>query len=313
MKKIGENNMFREEDFNVSDFYDKGIDRRRTLRIKYSGLKRFDLEDLEKPAIKFAETKEELEQAFALVYQVYWEKKYITEPKEHKLYFSIYSLLPETVHIIAKKYLTVISTLTEIFDTEEFGLPMDIIFKDELDSLRNQNRKIVELSALATPREYRWKNIFLYQVQVMFWYSLYKGVDDICIAINPRHVRYYMNLFPFEKLGEEKMYPRVNAPAIALRGKVEDSIEDMIEIFNALDMETPLDYYFYIMTGTKPIKPSSIFRYDLEKVKPRPKRIDADTVAYFLEKEPSIKDKLTPIQREKLIKAYKGLDKKGVL
>ena len=306
----GESRMLK---FNGVKCHNRGIDRRRTLRIKYSGLKRFNLEDLEKPAIKFAETKDELEQAFALVYQVYWEKKYITEPKEHKLYFSIYSLLPDTVHIIAKKYLTVISTLTEIFDTEEFGLPMDSIYKEEVDLLRAQNRKIVELSALATPREYRWKNIFLYQVQVMFWYSLYKGVDDICITINPRHVRYYMNLFPFEKFGEEKMYSRVNAPAIALRGKVEESIEDMIEIFNALEMETPLDYYFYLMTGTRPIKTSSIFRQDLEKIKPRPKKIDADTIAYFLEKEPSIKEKLTPKQREKLLKAYKGLDKKGVL
>ncbi len=118
----------------------------------------------------------------------------------------------------------------------------------------------------------------------MYWYSLYKGVDDICIAVNPRHVRYYMNLFPFEKLGEEKMYPRVNAPAIGLRGRVEDSIEEMIEIFQALDMETPLDYYFYLMTGSRPIKASSIFRHDLEKVKPRPKQITADTIAYFFGK-----------------------------
>ncbi|WP_459892172.1 N-acyl amino acid synthase FeeM domain-containing protein [Desulfothermus okinawensis] len=297
----------------MSESREKGIDRRRTLRIRYSGLKRLGLDDLEKPSIKFAETKDELEQAFALVYQVYSEKKYITDPKEHKLYFSIYSLLPETVHIIAKRYLTVISTLTEIFDTEDFGLPMDVIYKDELDELREKNRNVVELSALATPREYRWKNIFLYQVQVMYWYSLYKGVDDICIAVNPRHVRYYMNLFPFEKLGEEKMYPRVNAPAIGLRGRVEDSIEEMIEIFQALDMETPLDYYFYLMTGSRPIKASSIFRHDLEKVKPRPKQITADTIAYFLEKDPSIKEKLTPRQREKLLSAYKGLDRKGVL
>lgn len=190
---------------------------------------------------------------------------------------------------------------------------MDIIYKDELDELRSQNRKVVELSALATPREYRWKNIFLYQVQIMYWYSLYKGVDDICIAVNPRHVRYYMNLFPFERLGEEKMYPRVNAPAIGLRGQVENSIDEMIEIFHTLDMETPLDYYFYIMTGSRPIKPSSIFRQDLEKVKPRPRQIDSDTVAYFLEKEPSIKDRLTPRQKEKLLSAYPGLDKKGVL
>lgn len=285
----------------------KGRERRRTLRIKYSGLKRLGLDDLDKPAIKFAETKEELEQAFALVYKIYMEKKYIKDPKDHGLYFSIFSLLPTTVHIIAKSYLTVISTLTEIFDTKEFGLPMDLIYKEELDELRLQGRQVAELSSLATPREYRWKNIFLYQVQVMFWYSLYKGVDDICIAINPRHVRYYMNLFPFEKLGDEKMYPKVGAPAVALRGRVEESVDEMMEIFKTLEMETPLDYYFYIMTGSKPVKPTSIFNSDLKSLKPKPKRITADIVSYFLDKEPSIRDNLTPAQKEMLKKHYNGL------
>ncbi len=85
--------MFREGGVNVSESREKGIDRRRTLRIRYSGLKRLGLDDLEKPSIKFAETKDELEQAFALVYQVYSEKKVYNRPKgAQTIFFHIFSL-----------------------------------------------------------------------------------------------------------------------------------------------------------------------------------------------------------------------------
>ncbi len=297
--------MFNEGNFSISK--EPVIEKRRTIRIKRAGLKKTGLESLDRPTVKFAETIDELEQAFSLVYRVYSEKGYIQEKKDHGMYFTIYSLLPDTVHIVAKSYLKVISNLTQIFDTTEFGLPMDSIYKKELDKIRNKNRSIVELSALATPREHRWRNIFLYQVQVMYWYSLYKGVDDICIAVNPRHVRFYMHLFPFEIIGEKKIYERVGAPAVALRGKVEEAIDVMMEIFNALDVETPLDYYFYFMTGTKPKKDSVIFNHDLEMVCPNPKKMDASIVSHFLKKEPSIIKDLTPPQKKALISFYPGL------
>ena len=176
-------------------------DRRRTVRIKRSGLHRTELGDLDRPSLKFAETKEELEQAFSLVYDVYLKKKFIPTPRDHKMLYNMYSRFPDTTHIIAKSYRQVISNLSEIFDSEDFGLPMDAIYRKELDDLRSQGRSLVELSALATPKEHRWKNIFLYLVQVMYWYSVYRGVDDVCITVNARHIRYYMQLFPFEHLG----------------------------------------------------------------------------------------------------------------
>ncbi len=56
-----------------------------------------------------------------------------------------------TCVFIFRTYLTVISTLTQIFDSELFGLPMDVLYKGELDTLRGQGRNITELSALAPP------------------------------------------------------------------------------------------------------------------------------------------------------------------
>lgn len=282
-------------------------ERRRTVRIKRSGLRRNELKDLDRPAIKFAESKDEMTQAFSLVYQVYRKKKFITEPKPHRMLYSIYSLLPQTTHIIAKSYLTVISNLTEIFDTPEFGLPMDVIYKPELDILRDQGRKIVELGSLATPQEHRWKNIFHYLVQMMYWYSVYCHVDDVCIAINPRHERYYKYLFPFETLGPKRHYPRVDAPAVCLRGLVRESMDQMLKICQDLEFDTPLYSYFYRMTGHKPKGDIPYLNSEIFEDLPIPAKIDSKVIKSFINQDPSIFDNLSSFQKDTLISWYPGL------
>lgn len=47
---------------------DRSIERRRTIRIRRSALTAAKLDDIDKPSIKVAETRDELEQAFRLVY-----------------------------------------------------------------------------------------------------------------------------------------------------------------------------------------------------------------------------------------------------
>ncbi|MCF8104165.1 MAG: hypothetical protein K9K64_01670 [Desulfohalobiaceae bacterium] len=282
-------------------------ERRRTVRIKRSGIQANELEGLDRPAVKFAENRDELAQAFSLVYEVYFKKKYIKRPASHGMLYSIYSLLPETTHIVAKSYLTVISTLTEIFDSKTFGLPMDGIYRKELDRFRNQGRKIVELSTLATPREHRWKNIFHYLVQVMYWYSVYTEVDDVCIAVNPRHVRYYKNLFPFEIFGPERKYARVEAPAVGLRGKVREAMERMMQICKELDFDTPLYAYFYRMTGLKPGKDIPFFDPDIFQMTVQISRLETETVQYFIDLDPSLLKGLSEPQKSDFLKAYPGL------
>lgn len=279
-------------------------DRRRTIRIKRAGLDKCKLGRLDRPAIKFAESKEELEQSFALVYHIYRKKGFVPEFKPHNMLYSIYSLLPWTTHIIAKSYKDVISNLTEIFDTPEFGLPMDAVYKPELDAIRSKGRMIVELSALATPTEHRWKNIFLYLVQVMYWYSLVNGVDDVCVTVNPRHKRFYMQLFPFEQIGPERYYPRVNAPAVGLRGKVREAYDRMRDICDDLEFETPLYTCFRKMTGEQP--QSSLQKINLNSLQilVQPNKLESTTVNHFLRLDPTLTCNLTLEQKGCLSNAY---------
>ena len=175
-------------------------DRRRTIRIKRSALLANKLDDIDRPAIKIAETRDELEQAFSLVYHEYRKLGYITEPNASEMCLSVYNMLPETAVFVFKSYLTVISTLTQVFDSDLFGLPMDQLYRTELEALRNENRKLAEIVALATSTERRWRNVFMYLTRAMTWYALYKNVNDLCITVNPKHVEFYKTIFLFEDI-----------------------------------------------------------------------------------------------------------------
>ncbi|SMP63008.1 hypothetical protein SAMN06295888_11088 [Desulfonatronum zhilinae] len=225
-------------------------ERRRTIRIRRSALLKTNLDDIDRPAIKVAEIRDEWRQSFALVYKEYLEQGYIKQAHPSKLSYTVYNFLPSTCVFIFKSYLSVISTLTQIFDSPEFGLPMDILYHDELNTLRDQGRIVTELSALATPKEARWCNLMVYLCKTMFEYSKLSKVNDICIMVNPKHVRFYKAIFLFEDFGEEKYYETVGAPAVALRINY-DSIEGKLnQAYGDLDFETNLYAFFCKVNST---------------------------------------------------------------
>jgi hypothetical protein len=203
------------------------VDKRRTLRLRRSSLLKLDMEGLDKPSIKIAETLDEYQQAFRLVHNEYSSVGYIPPCPQHPYHYSHYSLLPETCVFLFKTNLTVVATLTEIIDTAQNGLPMDELYRKELDALRNQGRVVVELSAFVTSRTQRMRNIMVYMCNAMFNYSKINKIDDICIMVNPKHVQFYTQMFLFEPYGPERFYEKVQAPAVPLR-------VDMREIENRL-------------------------------------------------------------------------------
>jgi hypothetical protein len=228
----------------------KDIERRRTIRIRRSALLKSDLGELDRPAIKIAETAGEFEQSFAMVYKEYADSGYIPVPQENGLLFNHFNFLPETVLFIAKSYEEVISTLTQVFDSETFGLPMDSIYHEELEDLRRDGRKISEIGALATKKDFRWQNLFMYICRVMYWYSNYQQVDDLCIAVNPKHVRFYETIFLFEQFGPEKTYPKVDAPAVLLRLDMHKIKDKLKNTYAKEDFECNLFEYFHRINDT---------------------------------------------------------------
>lgn len=220
-------------------------DNRRTLRLRKSSLVELKMEGIDRPSIKIAETLDEYKQAFNLTHETYVGSGYVKASPDHPYHYSAYSLLPETCLFVFKSYLTVIATLTEIFDSPALGLPMDELYKQELDSLRDRSRSVVELSSFVTSKSYRMRNIMVYLCKAMFNYSAMNNVDDICVMVNPKHVKFYTRMFLFEPFGQEKFYEKVQAPAVALRLDMDGIEERVREKYSRFEFTEDLHNFFY--------------------------------------------------------------------
>jgi hypothetical protein len=177
---------------------------------------------------RLAHDREELEKAYRLVYREYLWRGYLKRDYPYPFKISLYNALPQTVTFVAVLMGEIIATVTLIPDSP-LGLPMDQIYKSEIDLLRDQHRKIAEVSMLASNTEAFGKGIsmMLNSSKLFLIFSLFKvlfdygreklDIDDLCIAIHPKHSLTYRFLF-FESFGETKAYPGVAGnPAVAKR------------------------------------------------------------------------------------------------
>jgi len=169
-------------------------------------------------------TREELESAYALVYKEYLKRQYVREISAQMRY-SLFNILPTTTTFIALCDNQIIATASVIVNSP-LGLPMDDLYKDELDELRVNDKKICEISMLASDTSLfpEGTSLMLNAKKMFLVYNLFKCVfdyvkdvlqmDNICIAINPKHNLTYDHLF-FRDLGPLKKYDQVNgAPAL---------------------------------------------------------------------------------------------------
>lgn len=197
---------------------------------------------------KIADQKEELESACRLVHDKYIRKGYMT-PTESGLRLSLRNALPETTTFIGKKDQLVAFTLT-LFQDSEMGLPMDAIYKEELDRLRCQGRKIAEVGSLAThpliPKSDQ--TVLMHGNNLMHTYSRdYLEVDDLVIAINPRHQWFYRFILLFEQIGDLKAYDYVKkAPAVAYRLNLRTAESRYQAAYANEPIERDLYRFFYV-------------------------------------------------------------------
>jgi hypothetical protein len=182
-------------------------------------LNKHEKKAIKKVEYKIASTRKELEGAYKLVYRSYLASN-LTKAYRCPIRLSIFNALPETTTFIAKYNGEVIGTATMIIDTC-MGLPMDKIYKKELDRFRKNSKQIAEISMLGTSHDFfverafsllnAKKMVFLFKLfKLILDYALYKTrINDVCIAVHPKHAKLYQ-LLQFKGFGALKYYESVN-------------------------------------------------------------------------------------------------------
>lgn len=123
---------------------------------------------------------------------------------------------PERITLVASHNDATIGTMTIGFDCSS-GLLVDELFSAETDRLRDSGRSVCEFIKLAIDSSVKSRLVLasLFHVAFICAHRL-KGVDNVVIEVNPRHVRYYERMLGFKVAGPERLNPRVDAPAVLL-------------------------------------------------------------------------------------------------
>jgi hypothetical protein len=114
----------------------------------------------------------------------------------------------------------VFGTLTIRYDSDA-GLAADDLYRKELEAFRNAGARVAELTRLAVDPQLGSKEVLgaLFHGAYIFC-GPRRGVTDVFIEVNPRHVAFYERLLNFHQAGEPKMCPRVDALAVLLHVEV---------------------------------------------------------------------------------------------
>ncbi len=205
-------------------------------------------EEVQGIVFKIAKTTNELEQAFSLLHEVYVQEGY-TNSHRSRMRLSKYNFHPETTVFIGKKGNKVIITCTLFPDSTFLGLPMDSLYKEEIDVLRNQNKKIAEIGALATHPDYRTNNLTLPLLlnKITMAYAIHNlKMDHMVINVNPKHSFFYTSILLFKQIGNLKFCDHVNGkPALAYSLDL-NLVETLSKkIYSQQNKNQNLHYFFF--------------------------------------------------------------------
>lgn len=165
-----------------------------------------------------ATTRAEFEAASRLVHACYVRRGYVKPSADGH----------DTAHLarsspavfVARAGATIVATVSLIVDSAR-GLPCDALYGAELATFRAAGRRLAEVSRLAVSEDWRGGRLGAMRTLVRgvgVYGREMARVDDLCIAVHPRHAAFYEARLRFRRFGILKAYDAVNgAPAVGLR------------------------------------------------------------------------------------------------
>jgi hypothetical protein len=187
-------------------------------RVSHCALGRHDAPLLDSGVVyKVAEHHIERACAYRLVYDAYVQAG-LMRPNVFQMRITPYSLLSTTAMFVALRGERVIATVSLVGDGQ-LGLPLERAYAEEVDRLRDQSVWLGEVSALAClPDESNPEfEVVIGLMRLMAQFSQRHGIDQLLVAVHPRHARFYRRAMGFQPLGPERPFPSVcNRPAVAL-------------------------------------------------------------------------------------------------
>ena len=166
-----------------------------------------------------ARTLEDVEEAWSLVYQAYRRDELI-DANRHEIHTTKQAVGPQTAVVLSSLGPVLAGTLSVYADGKD-GLPLDSVYRAELDALRQSGRRLMEVGLFADRREHmnRAADGLFELMRFAYHFATHMNADDGIIGVHPRHAPFYMRLLGFDKIGPVRAYPTVRDRAVVLLRK----------------------------------------------------------------------------------------------
>ena len=180
--------------------------------------------DTKGAVIRRAISVEDLAAAYRLVHDAFVERGYIP-PQPTGLRLRVTEALPQTATFIAEVGPEVVGVQSIAVDSDEFGLPSDGAFRNEIDSLRIGGRRVCEATNQAIGVDYRKTAVPTELMRCMFAHALAIGCDELITTVSPGHARFF-GLLGFEQISPVRSYStEYDDPVVVMRVNVYDLVE----------------------------------------------------------------------------------------
>lgn len=129
-----------------------------------------------------------------------------------------YHLSPQTQVFVGEHQGQVCGTISLVLD-EGSGLPLEGVFRDSVQPIRDSGRRVAEFASLAIDPAYPQSKTksFSQLTSTAVAFARHHGVDELLAAVHPRHARFYQRVMGFRCLSDVVPYAGVlDHPAVLI-------------------------------------------------------------------------------------------------
>ena len=155
-------------------------------------------------------------EAWGLVYRSYVHAGLI-QPNQAGIHTVQQAIGSNTAVICGRLDGLTVSTLTAYLNGPD-GLPLDAVYQDELQTLRDDGKVLLELGLFADRRGHLQRSVdaLLELMRFGTYFGVRVGATHGVIGVHPRHVDFYTRLLAFDMIGPERTYPLVRDHPVVL-------------------------------------------------------------------------------------------------
>ncbi len=261
-----------------------------------------DASQLSGVEIRVASSKNEINQAFKLLYESYHANG-LMNSKDHELRITKYHCLPTSIIIVAIYRGEVIGTVTHVLDSQ-LGLPSDGAV--DLRSFRKRGKRIAEVSALAIKKEFRRSHSLMFSLtRYMYHYATqFAGVNYWIIGVRSNVACYYQALFFFHRFKTKKISHGFvnNSPSYFLYANLSE-LEGLFSKHYSHKEDSKNLFKFYMQHDLQKIGNFKQFKFNL----PIHYGFEQESLELFFREKEKIIESLCEKEKLEVLNAYKEI------